>query len=64
MAMVEDTAGLGYTIRVGTKVGKHRGQVKSIRRLEVVIQEEFRDYTGKIIPVYKTLKMSEEEVSK
>lgn len=57
MAMVQDSAGKGYTVKIGTRLGKQLGQVKQIRRKEIVIQEEFRDFTGKIIPVYKSLKL-------
>ena len=57
MAMVQDSSGKGYTVKIGTRIGKQLGQVKQIRRGEIVIQEEFRDFTGSIIPVYKTLKL-------
>jgi type IV pilus assembly protein PilP len=59
MAMVQDSQGKGYTIKIGTRIGKQLGQVKQIRRQEIIIQEEFRDFTGKIIPVYKSLKLVE-----
>jgi type IV pilus assembly protein PilP len=55
MAMVEDPGGKGHTIKIGTLVGKRLGQVKHIRRGEVVVQEEFRDFTGKRIPQLKEL---------
>ncbi len=61
MAMVEDQSGRGFTVKIGTLVGKRFGQVKSIRRGEVVVQEEFRDFTGKRIPVYKSLKLDLDE---
>jgi type IV pilus assembly protein PilP len=61
MAMVEDGTGRGHTVKIGTLVGKRFGQVKQIKRGEVVVQEEFRDFTGKRIPVYKSMKMDEEE---
>ena len=57
MAMVEDPAGKGHTLKIGTLVGKRLGQVKHIRRGEVVVQEEFRDFTGKRIPQLKELKL-------
>lgn len=59
MAMVEDTAGRGHTVKIGTLVGKRLGQVKHIRRGEIVVQEEFRDFTGKRIPQLKELKLEE-----
>ena len=61
MAMVEDPAGRGHTVKIGTLVGKRLGQVKHIRRGEIVVQEEFRDFTGKRIPQLKELKLDEEQ---
>ena len=59
MAMVEDPSGRGHTVRIGTLIGKRFGQVKKIRRGEIVVQEEFRDFTGKRIPDEKILKLKE-----
>lgn len=59
MAMVEDTTGRGHTVKIGTLIGKRLGQVKHIRRGEIVVQEEFRDFTGKRIPQLKELKLEE-----
>jgi type IV pilus assembly protein PilP len=59
MAMVEDPTGRGHTLKIGTLIGKRLGQVKHIRRGEVVVQEEFRDFTGKRIPQLKELKLEE-----
>jgi type IV pilus assembly protein PilP len=46
-AMIEDTAGLGYTILVGTPIGGSEGKVKAINRNEVVVEESFQDFSGK-----------------
>lgn len=62
MAMVEDPTGRGHTLKIGTLIGKRLGQVKHIRRGEVVVQEEFRDFTGKRIPQLKELKLEEPQV--
>ena len=59
MAMVEAPDGRGHTVKIGTLVGKRLGQVKHIRRGEIVVQEEFRDFTGKRIPQLKELKLDE-----
>ena len=59
MAMVEDASGRGHTLKIGTLIGKRLGQVKHIRRGEVIVQEEFRDFTGKRIPQLKELKLEE-----
>lgn len=62
MAMVEDATGRGHTLKIGTLIGKRLGQVKHIRRGEVIVQEEFRDFTGKRIPQLKELKLEEPQV--
>ena len=46
-AMIEDTAGLGYTILVGTPIGGSEGKVKAITRNQVVVEESFQDFSGK-----------------
>jgi type IV pilus assembly protein PilP len=46
-AIIEDTAGLGYTITVGTPIGGSEGKVKAITRNEVVVEESFQDFFGK-----------------
>ena len=46
-AMIEDTAGLGYTILVGTPIGGSEGKVKAINRNQVVVEESFQDFSGK-----------------
>ncbi len=45
-AMIEDTAGLGYIIQVGTAIGANEGKVKTIRPNEVVVEEIFSDFYG------------------
>jgi len=46
-AMIEDNAGLGYTILVGTPIGTSEGRVKGIHRDQVVVEEFFEDISGK-----------------
>jgi Tfp pilus assembly protein PilP len=46
-AMIEDSAGLGYTILVGTPIGGSEGKVKAIHRNQVVVEESFEDFYGK-----------------
>ena len=47
-AMVEDGAGLGYVVKVGTPIGSNDGKIKIIHRNEVVVEEFiFDDYGGR-----------------
>jgi len=61
LAMVEDPAGKGHAVKVGTVIGKHWGQVKHIRRGEIIIQEEFRDFTGRRVTHLVPMKLPEEK---
>lgn len=45
-AMVEDSTGLGYTIKIGTPIGANDGVVKAIHRNEIVVEEFFYDVYG------------------
>ena len=45
-AMVEDSGGLGYVIKVGTPIGNNDGKVKAIYRNEVVVEEFYSDDYG------------------
>jgi type IV pilus assembly protein PilP len=60
-AMVEDPTGMGHVVKVGTLMGKHWGQVKHIRRGEIIVQEEFRDVTGRRVSHLVPLKIPDEE---
>jgi Tfp pilus assembly protein PilP len=45
-AMVEDSAGLGYVVKLGTPIGNNDGKIKTIQRNEVVIEEFYFDDYG------------------
>jgi type IV pilus assembly protein PilP len=45
-ALVEDAEGKGYTVTVGTKIGRGGGVVTRISDGVILVKEEFRDFTG------------------
>ena len=45
-AMVEDSVGLGYIVKVGTPMGANDGKVKAIKPNEIVIEETYVDLYG------------------
>jgi Tfp pilus assembly protein PilP len=45
-ALIEDTAGLGYIVKVGTPIGSNDGTVKAIGRSEVIVEEFYEDSSG------------------
>ena len=45
-ALIEDTAGLGYIVKVGTPMGSNDGTVKAIGRSQVIVEEFYEDASG------------------
>jgi Tfp pilus assembly protein PilP len=45
-AMIEDAAGLGYVVKIGTPIGSNDGKVKAIRRDHVIVEETYEDAYG------------------
>lgn len=56
-ALVEDSEGKGYTVTVGTKIGRSDGVVTRITEKEIIVREEFRDYAGRKIKRESSLKL-------
>lgn len=56
-ALVEDSEGKGYTVTVGTKIGRSGGVVTRITEKEIVVREEFRDYSGSKVKRDSSLKL-------
>ena len=54
-ALVEDNAGLGYVVGIGTPIGNHDGQIKAIRHNQIVVEEIDSDAYGK--PRKRTVSM-------
>jgi Tfp pilus assembly protein PilP len=45
-AMVEDSVGLGYIVKVGTPMGANEGKVKAIKPNEIIVEETYVDLIG------------------
>jgi Tfp pilus assembly protein PilP len=45
--MVRDAKGLGYTVKVGTPIGKKDGVIHEIRDDSIVIREKETDFRGR-----------------
>ncbi len=58
LALIEDSSGMGYTVKIGSKIGKNAGRVESVHPNEIVIKEERQDGTGKGQSSYTTLKLA------
>jgi type IV pilus assembly protein PilP len=45
-ALVEDSVGLGYIVKIGTPIGANDGKVKAIKAGEIIIEESYVDFFG------------------
>jgi type IV pilus assembly protein PilP len=59
-AMVEDSAGLGYIVKVGTPIGSNEGTVKSIHRNQIVVEEFTDDIYGVRKKIDRSLSLATE----
>ncbi len=57
LALVEDGEGKGYTVTVGTKIGRGGGTVTRITQEEILVKEEFVDFTGTRIARESSMKL-------
>ncbi len=56
-AMVEESSGKGYMVKVGTYIGNNYGQIKKIEGDAVFVEEETEDALGNIKIVTRILKL-------
>jgi len=56
-ALLEDSEGKGYTVTIGTKIGRGGGVVTRITDGELFVREEFRDYAGTMVKRESSLKL-------
>jgi type IV pilus assembly protein PilP len=61
MAMVEDPEGRGYVLRKGTLIGENNGRVTNILKDRVIIEEVYRNNSGKIKTKTASLKLHNTE---
>jgi len=60
-AQVELPDGKGVTIRVGTRIGKNFGRVVRIKHDEVIVSEDYRDWSGRKVTNYIHMKIQKEK---
>ncbi|MBF0413601.1 MAG: pilus assembly protein PilP [Desulfamplus sp.] len=58
VAMVQEATGKGYIVNIGTYMGRNSGQVISIEKDKLVIQEKVKDYKGNIVDSFQELKLN------
>jgi type IV pilus assembly protein PilP len=60
-AIVEDAAGLGYVVKVGTPIGSNEGKIKTIQPARVVIEEFQFDVYGAKKKVERSMSLEPEK---
>ena len=60
-AIVEDSAGLGYMVRIGTPIGSNEGKVKTIQPAGLVIEEFQFDVYGAKKKIERSMKLAPEK---
>jgi len=60
-AMVEDAAGLGYVVKVGTPIGSNEGKVKTIQPAKLVVEEFQFDVYGARKKVERSMRLEPEK---
>ncbi len=62
LAMVEETSGKGYVVRIGTYIGKNSGRVEKILRDRIVIKEIVKNFRGDTVPRSSEMKLHKQEI--
>ncbi|MBW1808856.1 MAG: pilus assembly protein PilP [Deltaproteobacteria bacterium] len=57
-AQVELPSGKGIVVKVGTRIGKNFGRVVRIKNNEVIVAEDYRDWSGRKVTNYIHMKLS------
>ncbi|MBF0257953.1 MAG: pilus assembly protein PilP [Desulfamplus sp.] len=61
VAMVQEATGKGYIVNIGTYIGRNSGQIVSIEKDKLVIQEKVKDYKGNVVDRFQELKLNKLE---
>ena len=56
-AVVEDDSGLGYIVKIGTRIGPNGGKVSGIDRGRLTVREDYVDFYGEHRPTDVTLEL-------
>jgi type IV pilus assembly protein PilP len=60
-AMITLPDGKGYTVKIGTRIGKNYGRVVRIKTSEVIIAEDYRDWNGRKVTNYIHMTLRKDE---
>jgi type IV pilus assembly protein PilP len=61
MAMVETPEGKGFSVKVGTRIGKNFGRIVRIKNKEIIVSEDYRDWNGRKVTNYIHMSFAKEK---
>ncbi len=57
MAMVEETSGKGYVVKVGTYIGTNSGRIVEIKKDRLIVKESVKDFKGEFVDRFQEMKL-------
>ena len=61
VAMVEESGGKGYIVKIGTYMGRNGGVVSEIRKDRIIVSERVKDFKGDMITRTQEMKLNKTE---
>ncbi len=61
VAMVQESSGKGYMVKVGTYIGTNSGRIIKIQNDRIIIKEQIRNFNGVLEDQLKTMKLQKKD---
>jgi len=61
VAMVEESNGKGYMVKIGTYIGQNFGRIIEIRNAEILIKERIKNFKGDFEEIIKKMKLQKKD---
>ena len=61
IAMVQESSGKGYMVKVGTYIGTNYGKIIEIKSNEIIIKERIKNFKGVYEDLIKKMKLQKKE---
>ncbi len=61
IAMVEESSGKGYMVKVGTYIGRNNGRIIEIKNDEIILKERIQNFNGVFEDLIKKMKLQKKD---
>ena len=61
IAMVQESSGKGYMVKVGTYIGRNNGRIIEIRNDEIILKERIKNFNGVFEDLIKKIKLQKKD---